>query len=102
MEGFVNEASARIKQEVKLPEGYSFEFGGTFENLQEARARLVIVVPTALALILMLIFFAFGSIRQTLLVATGIPLALTGGIIALELRGMPVSYTHLDVYKRQG
>jgi cobalt-zinc-cadmium resistance protein CzcA len=93
MEGFVIEASARIKHEVKLPEGYSFEFGGTFENLQEARARLIIVVPTALALILMLIFFAFGSIRQTLLVATGIPLALTGGIIALELRGMPFSIT---------
>lgn len=93
MEGFVNEASKRIKQEVKLPEGYSFEFGGTFKNLQEARARLLIVVPTALALILMLIFFAFGSIRQTLLVATGIPLALTGGIIALELRGMPFSIT---------
>ena len=93
MEGFVNEASARIKQEVTFPEGYSFEFGGTFENLQEARARLIIVVPTALALILMLIFFAFGSIRQTLLVATGIPLALTGGIIALELRGMPFSIT---------
>ncbi|OYW75407.1 MAG: CusA/CzcA family heavy metal efflux RND transporter [Verrucomicrobia bacterium 12-59-8] len=93
MESFVNEASKRIKQEVKLPEGYSFEFGGTFKNLQEARARLLIVVPTALALILMLIFFAFGSIRQTLLVATGIPLALTGGIIALELRGMPFSIT---------
>jgi len=93
MEGFVNEASARIKQEVQLPEGYSFEFGGTFKNLQEARARLLIVVPTALALILMLIFFAFGSIRQTLLVATGIPLALTGGIIALGLRGMPFSIT---------
>jgi cobalt-zinc-cadmium resistance protein CzcA len=93
MEGFVNEASARIKQEVQFPEGYSFEFGGTFENLQEARARLLIVVPTALALILVLIFFAFGSIRQTLLVATGIPLALTGGIIALELRGMPFSIT---------
>jgi cobalt-zinc-cadmium resistance protein CzcA len=93
MEGFVNEATARIKKEVKFPEGYDFEFGGTFENLQEARARLAIVVPTALVLILMLIFFAFGSIRQTLLVATGIPLALTGGIIALGLRGMPFSIT---------
>ena len=93
MEGFVNEASARITKEVKFPEGYSFEFGGTFENLKEARARLAIVVPTALALILMLIFFAFGSLRQTFLVATGIPLALTGGIIALWLRDMPFSIT---------
>jgi cobalt-zinc-cadmium resistance protein CzcA len=93
MEGFVNEATARIKKEVKFPEGYDFEFGGTFENLQEARARLAIVVPTALALILMLIFFTFGSLRQTFLVATGIPLALTGGIIALDLRDMPFSIT---------
>jgi cobalt-zinc-cadmium resistance protein CzcA len=93
MEGFVHEATARIKKEVTFPEGYDFEFGGTFENLQEARARLAIVVPTALVLILMLIFFAFGSVRQTLLVATGIPLALTGGIIALGLRGMPFSIT---------
>lgn len=93
MESFVNEASARITKEVKFPEGYSFEFGGTFENLKEARARLAIVVPTALALILMLIFFAFGSLRQTFLVATGIPLALTGGIIALWLRDMPFSIT---------
>lgn len=93
MEGFVHEAMARIKAEVKFPEGYDFEFGGTFENLQEARARLAIVVPTALLMILMLIFFAFGSLRQTLLVATGIPMALTGGILALELRGMPFSIT---------
>lgn len=93
MEGFVHEASARIKKELPMPEGYDFEFGGTFENLQEARARLAIVVPTALVLILMLIFFAFGSLRQTFLVATGIPLALTGGIIALWLRGMPFSIT---------
>ena len=93
MEGFVHEATARIKREVKLPEGYDFEFGGTFENLQEARARLAIVVPTTLLLILMLIFFNFGSLRQTFLVATGIPLALTGGIIALDLRDMPFSIT---------
>ncbi|RFC43525.1 MAG: cobalt-zinc-cadmium resistance protein CzcA [Verrucomicrobia bacterium] len=93
MEGFVNEATAQIKKEVEFPEGYDFEFGGTFENLQEARARLAIVVPTALLLILTLIFFAFGSVRQTLLVATGIPLALTGGIIALGLREMPFSIT---------
>lgn len=93
MEGFVKEATARIRREVKFPEGYDFEFGGSFENLQEARARLAVVVPTALALILILIFFAFGSVRQTFLVATGIPLALTGGIVALGLRGMPFSIT---------
>lgn len=93
MEGFVNEATERIRKEVRFPEGYSFEFGGSFENLQEARARLAIVVPTAMLLILLLIFLAFNSLRQTLLVATGIPLALTGGILALWLRGMPFSIT---------
>jgi len=93
MEGFVREAASRIRREVRFPEGYDFEFGGSFENLQEARARLAIVVPTALVLILTLIFFAFGSLRQMFLVATGIPLALTGGILALELRGMPFSIT---------
>jgi cobalt-zinc-cadmium resistance protein CzcA len=93
MEGFVHEATAKIKKQIEFPEGYDFEFGGTFENLQEARSRLAIVVPTTLLLILMLIFFNFGSVRQTLLVATGIPLALTGGIIALDLRDMPFSIT---------
>jgi cobalt-zinc-cadmium resistance protein CzcA len=93
MEGFVKEATERIRQAVKFPEGYVFEFGGAFENLQEARARLAIVVPAALLLILSLIFFAFGNLRQTFLVATGIPLALTGGILGLWVRGMPFSIT---------
>jgi cobalt-zinc-cadmium resistance protein CzcA len=93
MEGFVHEATERIRKEVQFPEGYTFEFGGSFENLQEARARLAIVVPTAMLLILLLIFLAFNSLRQTFLVATGIPLALTGGILALWFRGMPFSIT---------
>lgn len=93
MEGFVHECMDRIRQQVAFPEGYSFEFGGQFENLQEARARLAIVVPAALVLILVVIFAAFRSLRQTLLIATGIPLALTGGILALWVRGMPFSIT---------
>jgi cobalt-zinc-cadmium resistance protein CzcA len=93
MEGFVNEAIARIKERVQIPEGYTFEFGGTFKNLGEARARLAVVVPSALFLILVLIFAAFRSLRQTFIIATGIPLALTGGIFALLLRGMPFSIT---------
>ena len=93
MEGFVNEAIARIKERVKMPEGYTFEFGGTFKNLSEARARLGVVVPSALFLILVLIFAAFRSLRQTFIIATGIPLALTGGIFALLVRGMPFSIT---------
>lgn len=93
MEGFVREATARLTERLKLPDGYSFEFGGSFKNLNEARARLAIVVPAALGLILLLIFLSFRSLPQTLIIATGIPLALTGGIIALWLRGMPFSIT---------
>src|SRR2546430_485360 len=93
VEGFVHNAEQRIKQEVKMPEGYIFEFGGAYKNLEQARARLMVVVPAALALIFILIFLAFGSIRQALLVYTGIPLAVTGGVLSLWLRGMPFSIT---------
>ena len=93
VEGFVLEAERRIKEQVRLPDNYIIEFGGQFKNLQEARTRLAVVVPSALALIFVLIFFAFGSLRQALLVYSGIPLAVTGGILALWLRGMPFSIT---------
>src|SRR6266487_1788970 len=93
VEGFVQEAERRIKEQVKLPAGYLVEFGGQYKNLQEARARLSIVVPGALALIFIFIFLAFGSIRQALLVYTGIPLAVTGGVLSLWLRDMPFSIT---------
>ncbi len=93
IEGFVRATQKTIQQEVKLPEGYVVEFGGQFKNLQEARARLAVVVPAALVLIFGLIFLAFGSLRQALLVYSGIPLAVTGGIVALWLRGMPFSIT---------
>jgi len=91
VEGFVRRAEDRIKQEVKMPEGYLVEFGGQYKNLEQARARLMVVVPAALALIFILIFLAFGSIRQAFLVYTGIPLAVTGGVLSLWLRGMPFS-----------
>src|SRR6266511_1784251 len=93
VEGFVREAQRRIKEQVRLPDNYIIEFGGQFKNLQEARTRLAVVVPSALGLIFVLIFFAFGSLRQALLVYSGIPLALTGGILALWLRSMPFSIT---------
>jgi cobalt-zinc-cadmium resistance protein CzcA len=93
LEGFVHAAERTIKEQVKLPEGYFVEFGGQFENLRQARARLAVVVPSALALIFVLIFLAFGSLRQALLVYSGIPLAVTGGVAALWLRGMPFSIT---------
>ena len=91
VESFVLEAQAMLAKEIQLPPGYSIEFGGQFKNLQEARARLGVIVPMALLVIFVLIFFAFGSIHQALVVYTGIPLAATGGILALWLRDMPFS-----------
>ena len=91
VESWVREADAKVRERVQLPEGYTLEFGGQFENLREAKARLALVVPTALAFIFVLIFMAFGSVRQALLVYSGVPLAITGGIVALWLREMPFS-----------
>lgn len=93
VEGWVSKAQALVKSKVSLPDGYTVEFGGQFERLQEARARLMVVVPAALVLIFALVFLAFGSVRQALVVYSGIPLALTGGILALGIRGMPFSIT---------
>jgi cobalt-zinc-cadmium resistance protein CzcA len=87
--GFVKEATQAIRERVKFGEGYYFEFGGQFRNLVEARKRLSVVVPLALGMIFVLIFFALKRVRQVLLVYTAIPLAVTGGILALWLRGMP-------------
>jgi cobalt-zinc-cadmium resistance protein CzcA len=91
VEGFVQEARARIKEQVKLPDGYFVEFGGQFKNLQQAKARLRIVVPAALALIFTLIFFSFHSFRQAALIFVCVPLATAGGIFALAMRGLPFS-----------
>lgn len=91
VESFVNEAKAKVAAEIKLPPGYTIEFGGQVKNLQEARARLAVIVPAALAVIFLLIFAAFGSLRQALLIFTGIPLAVTGGVFALWARGLPFS-----------
>ena len=87
--GFVHEATAKIRDQVKFPEGYYFEFGGQFENLVAARQRLMIVVPVALLLIFVLIFLSFSSLRQAALIFVCVPLAVTGGTFALWLRGMP-------------
>jgi len=91
VESFVLEAQEKVSESIELPPGYAIEFGGQFKNLQEARARLMVIVPSALLVIFILIFFAFGSIHQALVVYTGIPLAATGGILALWLRDMPFS-----------
>jgi len=92
MGGFVNEVRKLFdRKKIELPPGYLVEFGGQFENLERARARLFIVVPLALSLIFLLLYLNFGTFRETLLVFTGIPLAIVGGIAALLLRGMPFS-----------
>jgi heavy metal efflux system protein len=88
---FVKDAQAAIDEQVKLPPGYYLTWGGTFENLQRASARLLIVVPLALFLIFVLLFTTFRSVRQALLIYTGIPFAVVGGVFALALRGMPFS-----------
>ncbi|RLK30039.1 CusA/CzcA family heavy metal efflux RND transporter [Cupriavidus plantarum] len=90
---FVSEAESALQRQVKIPAGYWTAWGGTFEQLQSATARLKIVVPVALLLVLVLLFAMFGNLRDGLLVFTGIPFALTGGILALWLRGIPLSIT---------
>ncbi|MEK7865376.1 MAG: CusA/CzcA family heavy metal efflux RND transporter [Planctomycetota bacterium] len=88
---FVEEAEAAIAADVKIPPGQWLDWGGQFENLVAARRRLTLVVPICLFLIFLLLFGTFGSVRQALLVFTGVPLALTGGVVALWLRGIPFS-----------
>ncbi|MFT4030922.1 MAG: CusA/CzcA family heavy metal efflux RND transporter [Siphonobacter sp.] len=87
----VEELQARIEQKIKFPTGYYVTYGGQFENLQKATARLSIAVPVALFLILVLLYFTFGSIWQSILIFTAIPMAAIGGVFALLLRGMPFS-----------
>ncbi|TBW11737.1 CusA/CzcA family heavy metal efflux RND transporter [Azotobacter chroococcum subsp. isscasi] len=89
--GFVAELRQRVAAEVEVPAGYWVDYGGTFEQLISASQRLAIVVPATLALIFALLFWAFGSVRDALIVFSGVPLALTGGVIALALRGIPLS-----------
>jgi cobalt-zinc-cadmium resistance protein CzcA len=88
---FVSEAEKVIQQRVKIPVGYWTTWGGQFEQLQSATQRLQIVVPVALLLVLTLLFAMFGNLKDGLLVFSGIPFALTGGIVALHLRGIPLS-----------
>ncbi len=88
---FVAEAKGAIERKIKLPPGYSLEWGGQFQNLEEARRRLLIVVPVSLLLIFILLFSAFNSVKQAALVFTGIPLAITGGVFALLIRQLHFS-----------
>ena len=88
---FVAEVQERIAAEVTLPDGYWLDYGGTFEQLESAAARLQLLVPLTLVLIFLLLLATFGSARDAALVFSGVPLALTGGIAALALRGIPLS-----------
>ena len=91
MGGFVQEAQRRIGEEVELPPGYFIEWGGEFENLEQALSRLTVVVPVALILIFFLLYMVLGSARLSLLIFLNVPLALSGGILALFLRQMNFS-----------
>ncbi|MFM9066801.1 MAG: efflux RND transporter permease subunit [Planctomycetota bacterium] len=88
---FVKEAKATVQREIKLPTGYSLKWGGQFENLERATARLMIAVPVALFLIFSLLYITFNSVKLTLLIYLNVPIAATGGIVALWLRDMPFS-----------
>ncbi len=85
--GFVDEASRVIAERIDLPEGYTIEWGGEFENQQRAAARLSVVVPVAILLIALVLFITFRSIKQVVIILSNIPFAMTGGLIALWLSG---------------
>jgi heavy metal efflux system protein len=87
----VNKIQAKLTANLKLPSGYYITYGGQFENLVQANKRLVIAVPVALALIFILLYFTFKSVKQSVLIFTAIPLSAIGGVFALWMRGMPFS-----------
>ncbi len=91
MGSFVAAAQQAIERKVKLPPGYYITWGGQFENQERAMARLAVIVPVCLALIFILLFSTFGSVRQAFLIILNVPFALIGGIVALFLRGLPLS-----------
>ena len=87
----VNEINTQLNDKVKLPSGYYMEYGGAFENLQAAQARLSVVIPIALAVIVLLLYLAFNSVKDALIIFTAVPLAAIGGVFALVTRGLPFS-----------
>jgi len=91
IQGTAEDIQALINQELKLPTGYFVSYGGTFKNLQEASARLLLTVPLALALIFVLLFFAFRSFTEALIIFSAVPMAAVGGVFALSLRGLDFS-----------
>ncbi len=90
-QSFVEEAQATVERELEIPSGYYVEWGGSFKNLEQAKKRLSVLVPLALILVLMMIYMAFGSVLQTIMVASCIPMALVGGVMGLMLNGLEFS-----------
>jgi heavy metal efflux pump (cobalt-zinc-cadmium) len=91
VQSVISEVSSRIDKEIKLPTGYYVTYGGQFQNLEAAKSRLALAVPVALALIFLLLFFTFRSVKQSLLIFTAVPMSAIGGVVALWLRGMNFS-----------
>lgn len=91
VQSVVEDIQTKLDEEVKLPAGYYFTYGGQFENLQEASNRLMFAVPVSLLLIFVLLYFTFGSMKQATLIFTAIPMSAIGGVLALFTRGMPFS-----------
>lgn len=91
LESVVGDVQKIISEKVNLPVGYTVEYGGQFENLKTAKQRLMYAVPVALVLIFILLHFAFGSVKEALMIYSAIPLSAVGGVLALYLRGMPFS-----------
>ncbi|MBT7619190.1 MAG: CusA/CzcA family heavy metal efflux RND transporter, partial [Calditrichaeota bacterium] len=91
IDSFIGEVRAKLEKEVLLETGYFIRYGGQFENLERARTRLMIVVPIALMMIFGLLYLSFKSIRDALLIFSGVPLAAVGGVFALVIRAMPFS-----------
>lgn len=90
-ESFVKEAKALVDAKIKLPQGYFFKWGGNFENLQVAKSRLLLLTPIALTLVLLMIYAAFGNVKETALVFSCVPMALVGGVVGLILNNLPFS-----------
>ncbi len=91
LQSVVDDVQSLIETNIKLPVGYSITYGGQFENLQNAKARLKVAVPIALVLIFILLYFAFGSAKEALMIYSAIPLSAVGGVVLLWIRDMPFS-----------
>jgi cobalt-zinc-cadmium resistance protein CzcA len=91
VETLVEEIEMRLQEKLEMPAGYFITYGGAFENLQSAKARLMIAVPAALLLILFLLYVAFGSVKESLLIFSAVPLSAVGGVLLLQLRDLPFS-----------